>query len=157
MNVREIMTSTVETCRWDDDLARAAQIMWEHDCGCVPVVDHEQKVVGVLTDRDICMAAYTQGRKLSEIPVSTAAAHKVLSCTPDDAIETAEAIMRNGQVRRLPVLDGGGRLAGMLSLGDVARHVSATGKGNGLSTDSIAFTLAAISQAPPGPAAQHAG
>src|SRR5262245_6101900 len=64
MEVREIMSTDLETCRADDTLDRAARLMWEHDCGVVPVVDHEGTAVGMITDRDICMAAYTQGRPL---------------------------------------------------------------------------------------------
>lgn len=67
MKVQDIMTADVETCRLDDTLDRPAAIMWERDCGVVPVVDDESRIVGMLTDRDICMAAYTQGRPLPEI------------------------------------------------------------------------------------------
>ncbi len=157
MFVQEIMSSNVEPCGWNDSLERAAQIMWERDCGCVPVIDDDRRVVGVITDRDICMSAYTQGKKLSDIPVSIAAAHKVISCSREDTIEAAEATMRNAQVRRLPVLDGEGHLQGMLSLADVARHIGEVRKGsNGLSAESIAQTLAAISQEPSGPVALRA-
>src|SRR5438046_1875104 len=77
MKVEEIMSVDLETCRLEDTLNRPAQIMWEHDCGVVPVVDGEARVVGIITDRDICIAAYTQGRPLSEIPVSSACSQNV--------------------------------------------------------------------------------
>jgi CBS-domain-containing membrane protein len=96
--------------------------MWENDCGCVPVVDAAGRVVGMLTDRDVCMAAYTQGRPLAEIPVSSAMSRSVVACGPDDTIATAEQRMRQHRVRRLAVVDDEGRIAGILSLSDIARR-----------------------------------
>ena len=74
MRVEQLMTRTVETCEPHDTLVTAARIMWTRDCGCVPVVVPEEgghRVVGMLTDRDVCMAAYLQGRPLSEISVAS--------------------------------------------------------------------------------------
>jgi Mg/Co/Ni transporter MgtE len=68
-NVRDLMTTAVRSCTTGDNLQRAAQIMWESDCGVVPVVDRDGRLVGMITDRDICMAAYTQGKPLSHIGV----------------------------------------------------------------------------------------
>lgn len=146
MKVSELMTQGVKACGIHDTLQRAAQIMWESDCGCVPVVDDEARVVGMLTDRDICMAGYTQGTTFAEIPVSTAMAKQVFGVAEDDLVEAAESMMRDKQIRRVPVLDGGGKLRGLLSLNDIARHTHRTKgrRGNGLSGDSIAETLAAI-------------
>ena len=147
MKVQELMSTDIATCSPNDMLNHAAQIMWEHDCGAVPVVDAESHVVGMLTDRDICMAAYTTGKPLWEISVSSACAHAVLSCKLNDSIKTAENVMRNAQVRRLPVVDEEGKLYGMLSLGDLAIHVHKPRlRANGLSYESIAMTLAAISE-----------
>jgi CBS domain-containing protein len=149
MKVQELMSSDVVTCRPDDMLERAAQIMWEHDCGAVPVVDAESHVVGVITDRDVCMASYTQGRPLWQIPVSTACSHTVYSCTLSDSVQNAEKLMRTTQVRRLPVVDTEGKLWGVISLGDLAQHVHRPGrKADGLSYESVASTLAAVSQPP---------
>jgi len=146
MLVQEIMTTAVETCRLDDDLAHTAKIMWEHDCGCVPVTDADRRVIGMITDRDICMAAYTQGRRLAQISVSSAAARRIHACRPTDTLDTAEAIMRGAQVHRLPVIDAEGRLMGVISLSDLARHLSAQRIDSGLSPENIAFTLAGISE-----------
>lgn len=155
MNVSDLMTQGVQSCGIDDTLARAAQIMWERDCGCVPVVDGNQRVVGVLTDRDICMAGYTQGKSYAEIPVTTAMAQHVFAVGPSDAIEAAERLMRDKQIRRLPVVDGTGKLRGILSLNDIALHAHRRRglRSNGLSTDSVAQTLAAICE-PHGPHAK---
>jgi len=99
--------------------------MWETDCGCVPIVEKEEggpRVIGMITDRDICMAGYTQGRPLSAIRVDSAMAKQLHTCRPTDSIEEALNILRTHQVRRLPVVDNGGRLVGMLSLADAARE-----------------------------------
>ena len=149
MKVQEMMSTRVETCRAGDTLERAARLMWETDCGVIPVVDDESRVVGMVTDRDVCMAAYTQGKPLWQIPVSTACSSKVYACKLNDSLQTAENLMRVAQVRRLPVVDEDGQLWGLVSLGDLAQHVH-RGGGNpdGLSYASIALTLAAISQFP---------
>ena len=69
MKVQQIMTKTVSSCLPDDTTNQAARIMWERDCGFVPVVEGRasQRVVGVVTDRDICIAAYTKNRPLDQI------------------------------------------------------------------------------------------
>ena len=153
MNVSDLMTTPAKSCSTDDDLQRAAQIMWENDCGSVPVVDCDGSVVGMITDRDICMAAYTQGQPLRQIPVHRAMANHVHSVREVDPLEVVEALMRRVQVRRVPVLDENGRLKGILSMNDLARHGHrAVGrKTNGLSGDSVLQTLAAVCE--PHPAA----
>ncbi len=149
MNVSELMTTSVKSCGTNDDLQRAAQIMWESDCGALPVLDADDRVVGMITDRDICMAAYTQSRPLWQIPVSSAMANKVHGIRETDPVEMVETLMRRVRVRRLPVLDTHGRLKGILSMNDLARHAhrSQGRKSNGLSGDSIVHTLAAIGEA----------
>jgi CBS domain-containing protein len=119
MNAGDIMSDEVFTCRATDVLDTPARLMWEHDCGSVPVVDDEQRVVGVITDRDICMAAYTQGRRLSEMSVSSAMSRQVHACSAGDGLAAVERIMREERVRRVPVVDAG-RLVGIVSLGDLA-------------------------------------
>jgi CBS domain-containing protein len=147
MKVEEVMSVDLETCRPEDTLNRAAQIMWEHDCGVVPVVDAESRVVGMVTDRDICMAAYTQGRSLSEISVSNACSRDVRTCELSDTVEMAESIMREAQIRRIPVVDAERKLYGIVSLADLAQCLEIPGrKVDGLSYQSVASTLAAISQ-----------
>ena len=96
MKIDEIMKRNVKVCRQGDNLNSAAQLMWDNDCGCVPVLasDGSGKIVGVITDRDICMAAYTQGKPLCEIAVESAMATKALTCKPSDDLVLAEAIMR---------------------------------------------------------------
>jgi CBS domain-containing protein len=121
MKVGELMTHPVHTCSPDDTLHTAARLMWEHDCGSIPVVDRDGRVIAMLTDRDICMAAYTQGRPLSSVQVRSAMSRSLFSCSPDATVGDAESIMRASQVRRLPVIDAENRLVGIISLGDIAR------------------------------------
>lgn len=122
MKVSDLMTRDVKTCTPFTTLGTAAQIMWDHDCGCVPVIDQESRVIGMLTDRDICMAAYLQGQPLNALPVTGAMSKQVFSCKPDDDLALAEQTMREKQVRRLPVIDAQGHLAGIISLNDIARE-----------------------------------
>lgn len=110
-----------QVCGPADSLDCAARILWEHDCGVVPVVDEKHRVVGMVTDRDVCMAAYTRGRTLGALPVHGAMAHAVARCQPDHDVEAALRIMAEAQVHRLPVVDGNDRLLGILSLTDVLR------------------------------------
>ncbi len=121
MRVDQLMTRTVKTCAPTDTLNTAADIMWKNDCGCVPVVDADAHVVGIVTDRDIAMAAYTGGQPLASIPVEVAMAHVIKACHDDEDVATAEFVMRANQIRRVPVLDHEDHLVGMLSLNDIAR------------------------------------
>jgi CBS-domain-containing membrane protein len=147
------MTQSVRTCSPQDTLDVAARAMWEGDCGTVPVVDDSRRVVGMLTDRDICMAAYTQGKPLAAIPVASAMAKQVVSCRPDDELLIAERAMQKARVRRLPVVDAKGRLAGILSLNDLARNTGKdrAGKPRAISADEVTATLSAICEPGPGP------
>jgi CBS domain-containing protein len=122
MNVESLMTKSVRVCRPEDTLDTAARAMWDYDCGSIPVLDGEGKVVGILTDRDICMSAWSHARLLKEISVAAAMSSRVFVCKPNDRVDVAEDVMRTNQVRRLPVVDDAGRLVGLLSLADIARE-----------------------------------
>jgi CBS domain-containing protein len=141
MKVRQIMTKSVLTCRASDSLARAAQLMWVNDIGCLPVL-HEGKVVGMVTDRDIAMVAYLKRERLLDIHVTAAMTHQVLSCRPDDNVAEVEQTMSQCQVRRVPVIDELERPIGILSLNDIAL---ASARGNGITPFEVASTLAAVS------------
>ncbi len=144
MKIREVMTRNVSFCKMDDSLTRAAQLMWEGDCGSVPVVDAAGTVRGMITDRDICMAAYTQGLALNRIQVHSAMSPRVHSCAPEDTIEEVHALMQRHKVRRAPVLEDG-RLVGVVSLGDFFVHASAAPREPGLGKDRLVETIAVIS------------
>lgn len=145
MRANELMSSDVHTCLSTDSLNHAAELMWNHDCGCVPVVDTSGRAIGMLTDRDICMAAYTQGRPLSEIMAATAASQSVFGVRAEDPISEVERVMRVHQVRRVPVLDFAGRPVGIISMNDLARNAH-PGRliGDGLKADKVLQTLQAI-------------
>lgn len=129
MKVKEIMTADVKACSPTSSLADAAGLMWENDCGIVPVVTEGEKVVGLITDRDICMAACTQGRNLSNIAIEEIFSGKVFACEPDDDIHVALKTMRENKVHRLPVVDSNGKLEGILSMNDIVlKAQEASGK-----------------------------
>jgi CBS domain-containing protein len=149
MNVSQLMNQSVETCGPDDTLAEAAGKMWQCDIGCLPVLDGEGKLIGMVTDRDVCMAALMEGRALHEIKVSRAMSKEVHGCAPSDSLIAAEEQMRSRQVRRLPVVNAEGHLVGMVSLNDLAREAERNvgRKGRAVSAEEIAVTLAAVTRA----------
>ncbi|HEY4106197.1 MAG TPA: CBS domain-containing protein [Polyangiaceae bacterium] len=147
MKIDEIMTRNVRGISPDETLGTAAQIMWENDCGVVPVVEADGRLVGVVTDRDICMAAHLQGAPLHDSRVSSAMARDVKTCSPRDTPATVQAIMSQNKIRRVPVVDDAGRLVGIVTLGDLAYLVGReTNGGDGMTWTAIGHTLAAISQ-----------
>lgn len=150
MKIEQLMTKSVATCGPDASLDQVARIMWEHDCGFVPVVENEQsrRVVGVVTDRDVCMAAYTRGQELREIRVGDVMSKAVRSCPPGRDVAAAEETMREAQVHRLPVVDDAGQLLGVISLADIAREAAreAGSPRPQVSTEEIGETLARIRQ-----------
>jgi CBS domain-containing protein len=120
MTVKELQTSDVKSCSSETDLAAAAKIMWDCDCGIVPVVDRERRMIGVITDRDICIATATRSTAPSEIRVRDVMSGEALySCGPDDDVRTALGTMKKHRVRRLPVLDQQQRLVGIISMNDL--------------------------------------
>jgi CBS-domain-containing membrane protein len=95
--------------------------MWREDVGALPVVDPEGRLVGVVTDRDVCMAAYTTGRALPDLRAADAMSRTVHACEENDTSETVHRLMRKLQVRRVPVVNDEGKLIGLVGLGDLAR------------------------------------
>ncbi len=142
--VRTIMPPAPSSCSPDDTLNRAAQIMWDRNVGSVPVLDGNQRLVGILTDRDICMAAYTRGLPTQAMTVASVMATDVTPCSPEDSIGHVARLMAEKQIRRVPVLDAG-RLAGIVSLGDIARFVATRDRGKSSACLALTLTLAAIS------------
>lgn len=121
MKVQELMTRDVKACLPREFLNNAAMIMWLYDCGSVPIVDQRLKVVGMLTDRDICMAAFIQGDPLYRIRIVNAMSTGIITCRPEDDLAVAQNLLRKNKVRRLPVADAHGELVGILSLSDIIR------------------------------------
>jgi CBS domain-containing protein len=149
MKVHELMTTPAETCPIDTDLATAAMIMWWRDCGAVPITDAQGgRVVGMITDRDICMATATKHVAPDQIRVSDVMNGRLHSVTPDDEIETALERMASARVRRLPVVDAQGEAVGMLSLNDlVLRADPARARAtSGAPADGVLRALKSISE-----------
>jgi len=143
VKIHELMVSKVETIRPEAPLAEAARMMKQREIGFLPITNPTTGALdGVLTDRDICMAALAQQKPLTEIHVRDAMTQSVRTCSHDTDLSTAHAIMREHKVRRLPVTDGGGKLVGVLSLDDLAR--AASGKRLSHARADVAETLGVV-------------
>lgn len=143
--VADIMTRNIHTCSARDMLDRPARLMWEYDCGAIPVLDHRGQPVGMVTDCDVCMAAYTQGKPLNRISVGSACSAHAHCIRADTTIGEAHHLMKTHRVRRLPVVDSGGNLVGFLSLADVVRHATTLrAPTDPLQVASVAATLVEI-------------
>lgn len=150
MTVEELMTPNLEVCRPDSTLTDAAMRMWHNDCGALPVTDGNNRVVGMITDRDICIGLATRHRSPDETCVGDVMSTNVCACGPEDEIHTAMDKMAEAKVRRLPVLNGDGELCGILSLNDVilrAEHKKPGGRSKlrGITYDDAMQTLKAVS------------
>jgi CBS domain-containing protein len=121
LRVERLMTSKPAACGPGATLADAARIMWEDDCGCVPVVDGEGHLIGIVTDRDIAVACATRDRSPSQLGVVDVMSGQdaIVSCRPGDEAHTALALMAQHRVRRIPVTSEDGMLVGLLSLNDL--------------------------------------
>jgi CBS domain-containing protein len=139
MKVKDFMTTDVKTCSPDTTVAEAAHLMWDGDCGILPVVD-DGELVGVVTDRDMYIALATQNARAAQLKVGAVATKKLASCAPEDDVQAALATMRQSRVRRLPVVGFGGAVLGILSMNDI---VLAAGAGKVASED-VVQTLQAI-------------
>ena len=147
MRVEEVMTKDVRSCLRSDTLDKATRVMWEHDCGFVPVIEDDGTgtLAGVLTDRDICMAAYKQGKRLSEIGIERVMSTNVRTCNPADSLAAVEGAMSASQVRRLPVVDEASHVVGVISLSDIAREAARVA-GAKVTQEEVGGTLANISR-----------
>jgi CBS domain-containing protein len=145
MRVERLMTRDVRTCHAEDTLAKAADAMWDSDIGCLPVVDRDGRVLSVVTDRDIAMCAHFLGRPLGEIRVSDAMSKRLATVQECADLELVEDVMRMAQVHRVPVVNRGGLLRGIITLNDLAHHRHGKAVGEGVSPDEVATTLAAVS------------
>jgi CBS domain-containing protein len=119
MKVKEVMTEQPAAVWITDSLASAAISMWENDCGILPILKDDRKVVGLITDRDICMATAIRNRPESTISVEEVMSGTVYSVAPSDDIHKALEVMREHKLRRLPVLDKAGELKGIVSMNDI--------------------------------------
>jgi CBS domain-containing protein len=141
MTVKELMKTAVATCAPDSDLGAVVTIMRDRDCGFLPVVDRRGIVVGVVTDRDVCLAAGTTRRPLTRVSVRETMSHPVFSCFTDENVKTVLVTMAKHRSRRLPVLNKTGHLQGVLSMDDI---VHAPRRRGAPTADDIVAALRAI-------------
>ena len=145
MKTEDLMTRSVAICRAEDSLEQAAHLMWDWDVGCVVVTDGERKPIGMITDRDVAMAAYTQGALLREIRVEGVMARNPWACSVNTSLKEIEDKMRTAQVRRLPVVGFDGELVGIVTLGDIARSAHSSPL-RAMELPGLATTLAGITE-----------
>jgi CBS domain-containing protein len=123
MKVQAVMNPNVRCAGTDASLSDVVAIMEKNDCGAVPIVNAQNKVVGMITDRDICLALGPRPLPAAGISVTEVMSRRVYACGPDEEIPAALQTMRNKKVRRLPVIDNRGRLVGILSMDDIVMRV----------------------------------
>jgi len=119
MKVKDVMTPDAKAIWITESLADAAKEMWENDCGVLPIIKDGRKVVGMITDRDICMASAMRDRNPSNISVEEVMNATVYAAEPDEEVEQALQTMREHKIRRLPVLNLEGELQGIVSMNDI--------------------------------------
>jgi CBS domain-containing protein len=152
--VADVMRSPAVCCRLHDSLHRVAQLMWEHDVGVVVVLDEAGQALHVITDRDVCMAAYTQAVALWATSVQSVKPGPLVFCSSDAGVIEVRRLMQEHGVRRIPVLDGDGAVVGVVGLGDLVREVTVTApkaRTRGLTTPQLAQTLTALYEDVPAP------
>jgi CBS domain-containing protein len=120
MKVQECMTAPAHSCMASANLVTAARIMWDYQIGSLPVLDSEGHPIGMVTDRDICMAAARKGRFAGDISVLETMSPNPFTVHPEEELAKALDTMASRQVRRLPVVDRENRLVGILSINDAA-------------------------------------
>ena len=145
MKVKEIMTPDPKAIWLTESLADAAQLMWENDCGVLPIIKDGRKVVGLITDRDICMATAIKQADPSGISVEEVMTGQVFSVNPEDDVSQALETMQEHQIRRVPVISEDGELEGILSMNDIVLKAS---KANGLKYADVIRAYQAICQHP---------
>jgi CBS domain-containing protein len=122
MRVRDIMTQAAVCCGPDTNIGAAVEMLWVHNCGMLPVIDRNKKLVGIVTDRDICVALGTRNKLAGDLSVGQVATTPVFTCKPEDEIHEALGVMSDHQVRRLPVINDEGVPQGVLSMDDILLH-----------------------------------
>jgi len=142
MLVKDLMTRNVTSCRPENNLAELAEMMWNERCGAVPILDGSRRVMGIITDRDICIALGTRNIRASEVLARDVSPPGYISCNPDNDVRDALRTMATQEVGRLPVVDEAGQLVGILSIDDIIFR--AGGGRSGLSDREIIDTLRAM-------------
>lgn len=121
MRIRDMMTANPACCLADDSAVQAARIMVDKKVGVVPVVESSSRLrlLGVVTDRDLCVTIVVADREPSAVKVRECMTANIVACRPDDDVQRAVDLMSEHQVRRIPVIDQEGLLQGMVSMANV--------------------------------------
>lgn len=150
MKVKEVMTPNAKAIWLTESLADAAQLMWENDCGVLPIIKDGRKVIGMITDRDICMAVAMRDWNPSGVSVEEVMSGQVYSVNTEDDIDQALQVMQEHKIRRLPVINAEGELEGILSMNDVVLHANSAGDtaSDRIAYDEVIKTFQAICEHP---------
>ncbi len=148
MLIKDLMHQGAITCKSQDSLEQIGSLMWNEDCGAIPVLDDSERVIGMITDRDIAMAAVLKHRPLWEINAGELVGDKQLfACSPEDDVHTVLRSMGTHRVRRMPVLDAERHIQGIVATKDLVEHIHAQAgraKGEEISPDEAITILQEI-------------
>jgi CBS-domain-containing membrane protein len=145
MTVKEVMTKPVATCRLDTKLAEATALMWENNCGILPVLNETGELAGVVTDRDLCIALGTRNVRSAELCVRDVVNSQTQVCKANDEIHTALWSMSEEKIRRLPVVNDDAMLEGIVSMDDVVLNAQNDARADSaISFGDVVTTLQAI-------------
>lgn len=158
MKVKEVMAPDAKAIWLTESLTDAARLMWENDCGVLPIIKDGRKVVGMITDRDICMAMAMRDQRPSGVSVEEVMSGEVYAVNPEDEIDQALQAMQEHKIRRLPVVNAEGELEGILSMNDIVLKADASAEtaGDGIAYGDVVKTYRAICEHPPLQAASAA-
>ena len=149
MKVKELMTPDAKAIWLTESLADAARLMWENDCGVLPIIKDGRKVIGLITDRDVCMAAAMRDTHPSAISVEEVMTGQVYAVNPEDNLDQALRVMQQHQIRRVPVVTPEGELEGVLSMNDIVLHAAQhAGEEDTIDYGDVVKTYQAICQHP---------
>lgn len=123
LTARDLATNCVPTIRPEDSIERAARLMSEADCGAIPVVDESNRLVGIITNKDITVRAVARGLSIPHAQVSDCMTRQAFACSIHNTLESCVRGMSWHQVRRIPIVDDDHRVLGMITQGDLARYV----------------------------------
>lgn len=137
MKVKEIMTPSATAIWLTESLADAAKLMWDNDCGVLPIIKDGRKVIGMITDRDICMAMAMRDATPSSVSVEEVMTGQVYAVKPEDDVDLALQEMQEHRIRRLPVVNTEGELEGILSMNDIVLKAK---KSNTTAADAIKYS-----------------
>jgi CBS domain-containing protein len=140
-HARDVMTSDPECVNQGADLKEVARIMKERDTGVVPVVDDGNKIIGLITDRDIVVRGLAEGKDLADCRVDELMTKQIRSVKEDTPIDEVLTLMQSAEIRRVPVVNGQNELIGIVSLGDIAVSTNKDGQ--------VGKAIEDISEAPP--------